>query len=132
MRANGSHSSDSCCVSRASAFGRPAQVNLEVHEAVILFDGQDFRHVEMSSIQKFELASQVEIRSPCTVLCGATTLACTTASSRVFSTSAQCLSCPTFGAPVGKGNFFRAFVGSLAPGFMITSAASSGESGSSA
>src|SRR5260370_19590715 len=62
MRANGSHSSDSRCVSRASAFGRPAQMTFEVHEAVISVDAQDFRHVEMSGIQKLELASQVEIK----------------------------------------------------------------------
>jgi hypothetical protein len=51
-------------VSSGSAFRGPAQINLEVHEAAILFDGQDLRHVEMSGIEKLELASQVEIKEP--------------------------------------------------------------------
>src|SRR5260370_32620296 len=59
MRANGR---DSSCVSSASALGISAQINLEVHEAAILFDCQDVRHVEMSGVEKLELASQVEIK----------------------------------------------------------------------
>src|SRR4029077_15655874 len=61
MRANWR---DSSHVSTGSALGITAQINLEVHEAAILFDGQDVRHVEMSGIEKLELASQVEIKKP--------------------------------------------------------------------
>src|SRR5260370_20597627 len=45
-----------------SAFRGSAKVNFEVQEAVILFDGHDFRNVQMRGIQKLELASQVEIK----------------------------------------------------------------------
>src|SRR5260370_41108162 len=59
MRAN---LRDSPSVSSGSAFGRPAQVNFEVHEAAILFDCDYFGHVETSGIEEFELASQVEVK----------------------------------------------------------------------
>src|SRR5229473_6308830 len=61
MRANWR---DSSYVSSGSALGIAAQINLEVHEAVIFFDGQDFWHVKMSGIEKLELTSQVEIKKP--------------------------------------------------------------------
>src|SRR6266404_6809176 len=57
MRAN---LCDSPSVSKDSVFGGPAQVNFEIHKAAILFDGHYFGYVQMSGIDEFELASQVE------------------------------------------------------------------------
>src|ERR1700674_2787594 len=61
MRAN---LCDSPSVSNGSVFGGPAQVNFEIHKAAILFDGHYFGYVEMSGIDEFELASQVEKEKP--------------------------------------------------------------------
>src|SRR5258708_33022563 len=59
MRAN---LCDSRSVSSGSAFAGAAQVNLEVQKAAILFDSDYFGYVEMSCIQKLELAPEVEIK----------------------------------------------------------------------
>src|SRR6266852_308895 len=53
---------DSPFDSSGSVFCGPTQVNLEVQEAAILLDGHDFGNIEMSCIQKLELASQVEVQ----------------------------------------------------------------------
>jgi len=107
--------------SKDSVFGGPAQVNFEIHKAAILFDGHYFGYVQMSGIDEFELASQVEKRrSPGTVLCGATTLACTPASRMDCSTSVHFLSRPVFGPPKGMGSLLP--VTFLVEGRVITSA----------
>src|SRR5712692_10476216 len=59
MRAN---LRDSHFDSSGSVFCGPTQVNLEIQEAAILFDGHDFGHIEMGRIQKLELASQIEVQ----------------------------------------------------------------------
>src|SRR5260370_7940953 len=56
----GANLRDSPSISIDSVFGGPAQVNFEIHKAAIFLDGHYFGYVEMSGIEEFELASQVE------------------------------------------------------------------------
>jgi len=51
-------------LSSDSAFGGPAQVNLEIQQAMILFNSHDFGHVQVSVVQQLELAPEIEIDQP--------------------------------------------------------------------
>src|SRR6266568_7738093 len=45
-------------------FRGPRQINFKIHEAMTLFDGYDFRHVQTSGIQEIELTSKIKIEEP--------------------------------------------------------------------
>src|SRR5580700_2859739 len=47
---------------RSSAPARPAQVNLEIHQRVILLERPHIRDVEMRSVEQIELSLEIEVK----------------------------------------------------------------------